>query len=107
RHLSPVRRLAPGLPGKRPAGLLRVLPVLRGAPAGPPAAPARLDPPYGGALRRERRRQCPEREAPRHRAAGAAPGRGGDREFRAGGGAAGPAAGTGMIDLSLLTDGGV
>ena len=41
------------------------------------------------------------------RVAGAAPPGGGDRELRAGGRAAGPAAGGRMIDLSLLTDGGV
>ena len=55
-----------------------------------------------------------EREAPRRRraragrrAAGAAAARGRDRELRAGRRAARPAPGGGMIDLSLLTDGGV
>src|SRR5256712_6369087 len=72
-----------------------------------PAAPAaRLEPARGRALRHARRAgQRPAAHAAR--AAGAAPQGRGERELRAGGRAAGPHSGTGMIDLALLPDGGM
>ena len=98
---------APGLPRKRPARL-------RASATGPSrcrcatcCAGCTARPTTWGALHRRgrtrRRADRPQaielREQLRLRRR--------DRELRAGGGAARPAAGAGMIDLSLLTDGGV
>ncbi len=56
RELPAVRRLAPGLPRERAAGVPGVLSRLRVAPARSPAPPPRLDPSHGRALCRSGRR---------------------------------------------------
>ncbi len=59
RDLRALRRVAPGFPGERPAGLPRMLPLVRGAAPGPPPPAARLHPSRGRALRRAGRRPPP------------------------------------------------
>ncbi len=103
-----MRRDAAGLPGDRPAGLSRLLANLRD-PASRAAAPAaRLDPPSRRAVRpAETVTPSDLGRGSGGGAAGAAAAGGGDGEFRAGRRAARPAASAGMIDLSLLPDGGI
>ena len=107
RDLRPLRRDAPGLPRSGRLGcsdcyrtfevpLRDLLRRLHGSTH------------HLGERYAEREASDAGRTAGRHaRAAGAAAPGGRDRELRAGRRAAGPAQGAGMIDLSLLTDGGV
>ena len=109
RGLRPVRRHLPGLPRDRPA---RAAPTAttpsrrRSATcsAGCTARPTTWASATRGAGAPPAPGSSREQAAG---AAGAAPAGGRDRELRAGRRAARPPAGAGMIDLSLLTDGGV
>src|SRR2546422_965365 len=105
--LRRLREHPQGLSRVGPAGVLGVLRLVRAAPAGLAAPAARLQPARGRALRAA---GCGGRHrpaAPAARAQGAAPAGRRERKLRARRGAARPHPGAGMIDLSLLPDGGM